>query len=99
MTTSTRNTVLELAHESRAHPVALGPFVSERRNETAVRCENLHMTAPDIRDSDDDLADLLPDGEWHVTVCEHCGMAVEHTAVNPAYVEIALALHALGHCP
>ena len=47
---------------------------------------------------DDDLAEMLPDGQWHVTVCEHCGARIEHTTVNPAFIEIAEALHALGHC-
>ena len=47
---------------------------------------------------DDDLAEMLPDGQWHVTVCEHCGIRLEHTTINPRYLEIALAVHALGHC-
>lgn len=59
------------------------------------QCETGHM--PDAED--DDLAEMLPDGQWHVTVCRHCGARIEHTTTNPAYVEIAEDLHVLGHCP
>jgi hypothetical protein len=90
---------------SRAQHPARAEFASERRNGTALRCHPVQMGAADAQDwsgepeddSADDLADMLEVG-WHVTVCAHCGGRIEHTTTNPAFVEIAEAIHALGHC-
>lgn len=82
---------------SRAQPPSETGNVALRRNEAAIRCDGLHVTAL-VLHGDDDLAGMLADG-WHETVCGVCGATIQHTTVEPAMVTIAEAIHALGHNP